>query len=373
MEKIKVLQLVEGFNFGGAETKLLELVRHLDKGQFETTVIGLGLGGEISDLFLALDCRVLVFKRQRTIDFNLLRRIRRFIRDEGIEIVMSTLFYADIMAALAGHKAGAKGVFCWETISSPKWLSPHRLWAYRYAIRQVDKVISVSNATAQWLIEKRKLAVDKVIVIPYGVDIKRFNPKRKNIHRQDIGCSSEDFIIGQVSRLNEQKGHIYLIDVASKILQQIPKAKFVWIGDGPLRSSLEKQIVSKGLEKHFIFLGFRNDVADILPLFDVFTLPSLYEGLPNVVLEAMACALPVIATPADGTKEAVMNGETGFLVAMKNSQELADRIIECENNAELRRQLGARARKRVEEHFCLEKQIEQFEALYLHYGRKAES
>ncbi len=369
VERIKVLQIVEGFNFGGAETKLLELVKRMDLERFETTVIGLGLGDEIADLFFALDCRVMVFQRQRTVDFGLLRRIRHFIATEGIEIVMSTLFYADMMAALAGHKAGAKGVFCWETISSPKWLVPHRLWAYRYAVRKVDKVISVSQATARWLVEKRKVAEHKVMVIPYGVDIEKFTPQVKSLHRLDIGCSDSDFIIGQVSRLNEQKGHVYLIEAADRILQQIPNAKFVWVGDGPLRATLEAHIQSKGLQDRFVLLGFRQDVADLLPLFDVFTLPSLYEGLPNVVLEAMACGVPVIATPVDGTKEAVVDGETGFLIPVKNSCELARRIIQCAMDEALRRRLSLAARRRVEEEFSIEQQIKRFEELYRSYAR----
>jgi len=370
--KIKVLQLVEGFNFGGAETKLLELVKHMDKERFETTVISLGLGNEIEELFKQLDCRVMTFQRKRQFDFKLLRRVTNFIREEKIDIVMTTLFYADVLGALAGRKGGAKGVFSWETISSPKWLVPHRFWSYRYAIRKADRVISVSNATAEWLVQKRKVSPDKVIIIPYGVNLQKFNPQKKSVSRADIGVAETDLVIGQVSRLNEQKGHTYLIDAAPAIVKAAPNVKFVLVGDGPLRGQIEEKIKAKKLQDHFILLGFRQDVPELLPLFDVFALPSLYEGLPNVVLEAMACGLPVVATPVDGTKEAVVDKDTGFLVPVADIEALAQRLLEILLNSSLKSELGEAGRKRVEANFSLQGQVKKFEDLYETYARGGE-
>ncbi|RPH92904.1 MAG: glycosyltransferase [Calditrichaeota bacterium] len=372
MKKIRVLQLVEGFNFGGAETKLLELVTFMDRARFETTVVSLGLGNEIEALFRQLDCRVLTFQRQKQVDFALLRRVKDFIRTEEIDIVMTTLFYADVIGALAGHAGGATGVFSWETISSPKWLVPHRYWAYRYAIRKADKVISVSRATADWLVNQRHVPADKVMIIPYGVNLKKFNPVPASLRRRDIGLTDTDLVFGQVSRLTEQKGHRYLIEAAARIVQVLPQAKFVLVGDGPLRAALEDQVRRLGVEKQFLFLGFRQDVADLLPLFDVFVLPSLYEGLPNVVLEAMACALPVIATPADGTKEAVIDQQTGYLVPIGDVDALADKMIAVGSDLQLRRILGKAGRERVEREFSLEGQVNQFESLYSEYASRRE-
>lgn len=366
--KIKVLQLVEGFNFGGAETKLLELVRHMDQARFETTVVSLGLGNEIEDLFNQLDCRVLTFRRQKQVDFALLKKVTQFIRDEKIDIVMSTLFYADVIAALAGHKGGAKGVFSWETISSPKWLVPHRFWAYRYAIRKADKVISVSQATADWLVNRRKVPPQKILIIPYGVNLEKFKPEPVSLNMQDLGFRQNDIIIGQVARLNEQKGHTYLINAAPIILEKHPQAKFVLVGDGPFRQRLEQQVLQKGLHNSFVFLGFRQDVHELLRIFDIFVLPSLYEGLPNVVLEAMATGLPVVATPVDGTKEAVIDRETGFLVPVGDVEKLADRIDQLVGNKKLKREMGNAGRLRVEKYFSLKSQISKFESLYEQYA-----
>ena len=331
-------------------------------------MISLGLGNEIEDLFQQLDCRVMTFQRHKQVDFQLLHRVRDFIRNENIDIVMTTLFYADVLGAMAGHSGGAKGVFSWETISSPKWLVPHRLWSYRYAIRRADKVISVSKATAKWLVEKRKVNPDKVLIIPYGVNLDKFNPNIKSVKRRDIGLEQDDIVIGQVSRLNEQKGHTYLIDAAPAIIARQPRVKFVLVGDGPLRAELTKKIQDKGVEDHFVLLGFRQDVPELLPLFDVFTLPSLYEGLPNVVLEAMACGLPVVATPVDGTKEAVIDQETGFLVPVGDTKQLAEKLLDVISNDDLKLKLGLAGRRRVEDDFSLDGQVKRFENLYKEYA-----
>jgi len=370
MFKINVLQLVEGFNFGGAETKLLELVRHMDRDRFATTVISLGLGNEIEDKFHQLDCPVMTFQRRNKIDLSLLGRLTEFITKQKIDIVMSTLFYADILGALAAHRGGAKAMFAWETISSPKWLVPHRFVAYHFVLRHIDRVISVSHATATWLREKRKVPAKKIIVIPYGVDLDRFQSSRKSLTRESIGVKPDDVLIGQVSRLNEQKGHKYLVEAAFKIVKHIPNARFVLVGDGPLRGDIEDQIKRLDLSKHFILLGFRQDVPDILALLDYFVLPSLYEGLPNVILEAMAARLPIIATPVDGTKEAILDGESGILVPAGNVNALVEKLCQLNSNPTVAAQLGENARKRVESHFSLGKQVTDFENLYEHFARQ---
>lgn len=366
--KIKVLQLVEGFNFGGAETKLLELVEHMDKSRFETTVVGLGLGNEIEDRFMALDCSVKTFKRKHRFDFSLMNRLEKFIRNEQIDIVMTTLFYADVMGAMVGHKGGAKGVFAWETISSPKWLTPHRLFGYRYAIRRADKVISVSNATAEWLVTRRKVPRDKVMIIPYGVNLEIFKPNTNDAMRKELHIEPNHVVIGQVSRLNEQKGHQYLIDAAPQIISQNKNVRFVLVGDGPLQHNIKQQIRDKGLVEYFELLGFRRDVPELLRTFDIFTLPSLYEGLPNVVLEAMASGLPVVATPVDGTKEAVVHNKTGLLVPEKEPGPLADALIKLVQDPQLAEKMGLAGRKRVEEKFSLNVQVSRFEELYIKYA-----
>ena len=368
--KINVLQLVEGFSLGGAEKKLLELVKCMDQTSFNTTICSLGLGDEIQEEFEKLSelgINVMVLPRKRRIDFGLFFRIVRLIRTLDIDVIMTTLFYADVIGPLAGKFAGVKAIFSWETISAPEWLIMRRLWPYMFAIRFCNRVISVSRATAQFLVEKRGVPSNRIMIIPYGVDLSKYHIGTEKGILKQLGIRKKDPVIGMVGRLHPQKGHQYLVEAAKDIVLKYPNTRFLIIGDGKLRNELEKKVKAEHLEDNILFLGFRDDVAELLRAVDIFTLPSLYEGLPNVALEAMACGKPVVATPADGSKEAVIDGETGLLVPMKDSRRLCEALSYFIENPEIAREFGRRGRKRVEKEFSLETQIKRFEDLYRSY------
>jgi len=205
------------------------------------------------------------------------------------------------------------------------------------------------------------------MVIPYGVDLRKYQLGNGVKKRESIGLSADDKIVGMVGRLVPQKGHVYLIDAAELVIKKFPDVKFVIVGDGELKDQLLEKVRARNLEKNFRFLGFRSDVNELLWTFDIFTLPSLYEGLPNVVLEALASSLPVVATPVDGTKEAVVDNETGFLVPVKDVEGLANALIKLLSDPALARRIGKNGRKRVEDVFSLEKQVKSFEKLYESY------
>ena len=369
--KINVLQLVEGFSLGGAEKKLKELVKFMDRKKFNTVVCSLGLGDTIKGEFEKLQdlgIEVMEIPRKVRVDFGLLYKITKLIKEKNIDVVMTTLFYADVIGPLAGKLGKAKAVFSWETISAPWWLYKRRLWPYQFAIRYCKKVVSVSNATARFLIDERGVPEEKVMVIPYGVNLDKYNTNDDGIEkRKSIGLTKGDLVVGMVGRLVPQKAHLYLIQAAEAVVKTFPDVKFVLVGDGELHEELGEKTKELGVDKNFIFLGFRNDVDELLSTFDIFTLPSLYEGLPNVVLEAMASGLPVVATPVDGTKEAVVDNETGILVPVKDVEKLAASLVKLLKDKELAKKMGRRGRKRVEEEFSLEKQIRSFEKLYESY------
>jgi glycosyltransferase involved in cell wall biosynthesis len=362
--KIKVLQLIEGLNLGGAETKLMELVAHMDRSRFESIVCSLGMGDRIKEEFEKLGVEFITMPRQRRIDFSLIFKVAKLIRERQIDVVMTTLFYADVLGALAGKFSKPKAVFSWETISAPEWLLWHRLLAYRFAMRFCTRVISVSHATAKWLVEKRGLPPGKVVVIPYGVNLDLYRAGENPELKQKLGIAPDAKVVGVVARLHPQKGHRYLIEAAAAIVARHPKTKFVIVGDGELRPELENMARQKGLADHFLFLGFRKDVKDLMRVFDVFCLPSLYEGLPNVVLEAMATAKPVVATAVDGTPELIVDGQTGYLVPPADPQALAEKISLLVADAGLSRRFGSSGLKRVQTEYSLQKQVEGFQNIY---------
>ncbi len=363
--KIRVLQLVEGLSLGGAETKLLELIDHMDKSRFETTVCSLGLGNnKLLHRVKELDVDFLQMERKNRFDVTLPFRLAKLAKEKQIDVIMTTLFYADFMGALAGKIAGTKAVFSWETISAPEWLYPRRLYPYRFAIRYCTNVISVSKATARWLSDERGVAPDKVIVIPYGVDIDKFSPGKNLELKRSLGLADDAPVVGTVARLHPQKGHKYLIEAAPEIIRNVPNVKFVFAGDGETRTELEQMVQQKGIAEHFMFLGFRSDVHELLNVFDMFVLPSLYEGLPNVILEAMATGLPVVACAVDGTPELVVDGETGYLAEPRVPEQLAVKISDIMSKPERAKSFGEAGRLRAEEHFSLTKEVNEFQTLY---------
>ncbi len=365
--QINVLQVVEGLNLGGAEIKLLELIANMDRSRFRTVVCSLGMGERIKEKVTELDVKFVSLARKRRFDPMLIWKVAKLIRQENIDVVMTTLFYADVVGAFARLFSPTKAVFSWETISAPEWLLKHRLFAYRFAMRYCDNIISVSQATANWLVEKRGVSNDKIIVIPYGVNLDLYRQGKNHELKQSLGIHPDTFVAGVVARLHPQKGHKYLIEAAKTIVQKHANIKFVFAGDGELRSELESLVQSANLQDYFLFLGFRNDVKELLGTFDAFVLPSLYEGLPNVILEAMATGLPVVATAVDGTVELIEDGETGFLVPPKDPQALVEKIYQLIQDKDRICRFGKQGRKRVELKYSLQMQVSNFQNLYEKY------
>ncbi len=365
MKRIRILFIVNGFAIGGGELKLLELVEQIQlnySDRFEVFICSVGQGGPMEDRFRAL-APTWIFEKKNAYDLSQIWKVIRLIRDRRIDLVQTTLFYADVIGALAARIAGVRHVVSWEAITQP--YAKKHLLAYRLAAKWFSRSVAVSHTIQQQVTDMRRVDPRKAMTIHYGVDTDLFkqNTNRAAV-RKSLSLCPDTQILGTVARFTEQKGHCYLLDAAPDIVRSHPNVRFVFAGDGPLRTSIEAQADRLGVKSHCCFLGFRSDVTDLLNAFDVFVLPSLYEGLPNVVLEAMACGLPVVATAVDGTPEAVRHGVTGFLVPPKDPGALANALIRLLEDENIVRLMGRNGRLRAEEVFSLDGQVRQFIHLY---------
>jgi len=360
--KINMLQLVNGFAIGGGEMKVLELVQRLDKDRYNITVGSVGQGGPLEAEFRKSVERVEIFSKKFSFDFSLVTRVMRLMKEQQIQILQTTLFYADIIGAYAASLAGVPVVISWEPVTGPFALR-HYL-AYKLAMQKIDRVVAVSEDIRQRVIRERHLSPDQVMTIHYGVDVNKFAPGTGSLTKADLGVPEDHLVLGTVARFDHPKGHKYLIEAAPRIVQQFPGVRFVLAGDGPLRAEVEQQIRQAGLDDFFVLLGFRRDVKELLSVFDLFILPSLSEGLPNAVLEAMACSNPVVATAVNGVVEVVEDGVTGYLVPPQNPEELAAAVIKMLGLGEKMKRMGHQGRERVVKYFSVEQQIAKFEALY---------
>ena len=252
---------------------------------------------------------------------------------------------------LAARLAGVPDVVC--TIH----VAPGERQSWRVRLdrsmqsRIVSGYIAVSRASRERLIRNLGLSPRKVVAIPNAVELRRFRepagPARQAI-RAECGIPADAPVIGVLARLSEQKGLRYLISAAPAILADHPETHVVLVGDGPLREDLVAQARSLGVEQRIHFVGYRANTVDYLRAMDLFVLPSLYEGMPLSILEAMGAALPVVATAVDGTPEAVVDGETGYLVPPADPESLALAINRLLGDRALASAMGRNGRARAE-------------------------
>jgi len=231
-----------------------------------------------------------------------------------------------------------------------------------------DRVIAVSESVKRDLI-CQGISPEKLTVIKNGIEcesyqspLERKNWRAKRKKELSIGNGP---VVGTITRLSKQKDvHTFLYAI-SNVVRVFPSVRCLIVGDGPQRRELEDLSCRLALNGNIAFLGYRRDVREILNIFDIFVLSSLWEGLPLVVLEAMAASKPVIATQVPGTAEAVIDGTTGILVPLSNSEKLAESIKRLLEDQNLSQSMGEAGRRRVNKHFRVERMVDETEKLYL--------
>lgn len=377
-KKLNILQIVDGFRMGGAETKLCELIERLDTTQFNNHLANVGPSGPLDSRFNALDVPKYQCQRKHGFDFHPVFQLRRIMEEQKIDIVQTTLFWADVVGSIAARLAKVPVVLSWETVThegDPYHAQWQRRAGYQVAMRFTDKVIAVSHEIKESLIRRRGLSPEKIEVIHYGVDLEKFVPNgmARNL-RSELQVDMGQIILVITARLEEVKGHKFFVDAFKAITDEFSDVIALFVGDGSRREALEKQARELEIEGRIRFLGIRNDVNKILNASDIFVLPSIAgEGLPNVVLEAMACGKPVVATDVGGTTEAVSHGESGIIVPPGDAGALAAALKETLKQREKIALWGKNARKRAEDEFSLEKQIGNFESFYKEIYRQKTS
>ncbi|MDZ7378150.1 MAG: glycosyltransferase [candidate division KSB1 bacterium] len=361
-KKRRLLHVVHGLGRAGGERKLWELLRRIDRQRYEVAICAVGKSGLMEEDFRSLGYELHIFRRRWRYDPTLPFAVARLMRAFRPDVVQTTLFFADIIGALASCLARPRALVSWEVITHPLNLRRELMyWALR---RRFDMVVTVSDSIQRFVVEKRHQDPRRITTIHYGVDLEYFRPKSKRgVLAQHIGAPGAT-LFGTVAHFRRQKGHLYLIEAAARVVASHPEAHFVLVGVGPELEAVKERTRQLSLEGHVHFLGLREDVRDVLNEVDVFVLPSLWEGFPNVVLEAMACGKPVIATAVEGTAELVVHGETGLLVKPAHAEELAGALLAVLNDHDAIAEFGAAGRRRVEEHFSVEHQVAAFEQLY---------
>jgi glycosyltransferase involved in cell wall biosynthesis len=308
---------------------------------------------------------------------NLVRAIRAFwrlfihLKRQKIDIVETMTHYSNVIGIPLAWLARVP-----VRVSSqrnalddfPRWFL--RLDAAIVNSSMTDCMIAVSEQTRRYCIDIEGMKPEKVITIRNGIAPERFRTfssdyQERERARAELAIPVTSPVIITIARLHPQKGHEYLIEASKQILQNYPNTIFVLVGDGDKRAQIEQLIQASGISTNFRVLGSRADVPRLLHMADIFVLPSLYEGMPNVVLEAMASQLPVVATAVDGTPEVVVDGETGMLVPPADPTALACAIEQLIANPVLRNTFGQSGLQRILAYFSEEAMCQQYEHLLL--------
>jgi glycosyltransferase involved in cell wall biosynthesis len=304
-------------------------------------------------------------------DLRALSQMTQLIRQKKVHIVHTHSSKAGILGRVAARQAGAPIII--HTIhgwSFHEYMSPVIRSLYIALERWTARFTQALIAVAQGDIEKGLRAgigkPEQYHLIRSAIPLDEFNPAMvdRQAARQSLGLPQDELVVGNVGRFSPQKNPLDWVRVVGVVGRAMPQARFLLVGDGPLRSQVEAQLAAEGLANRCILTGLRRDIPHMLAAMDIFMLTSLWEGLPRVIPQAMAMGLPVLANRADGVDEAVQDGQTGYLFQAGQIEEMATACIELAQQPQLRQVLGQAGQAVARQRFDLRNMIAQITALY---------
>ena len=380
MIKINLMVITNDLQIGGVQRNIVAFCRNIDRERFNLSVCCVAGGGVLIAQVEALGFPVKVIKCHGKFMFlkwfnpMAIWNLKKYMDEQKPHVVQTRLFLGNTIGRLSAILAGVKVIVAAEH-NTYRWKTIFHKTIDKLLAKKTKKIIAVSAEVRRFIIAQEKLPPDKVVTIYNGIDINRFqkdNLDSKKISKE-LAIEKVDLILGSIGRLEPQKGFQGFLEIFPEIIKKNKKVKYIVAGDGTYRNELERIVSSKGLQGKVQFTGERDDIPDILNVFDLFILPSHYEGLPTVVLEAMAMEKVVVANNLPQVKEIITDGVNGFLVDFSRKDmviSLIDNLIAQPHNL---LEIGKRARMRVREMFTIEEMVKNHENFYEQELRKVNS
>ncbi len=364
---MRIALCITDLDVGGAEQALVALATRLDRSRFTPSVYCLGPepAHEASSCIpplVAEDIPVHCLGARNVAAFPaVVWKLSRLFRQFQPDLVQTFLFHANIAGRIAARAAGVRNVVCGIRVAERQ--SRWHLWLDRLTTRWVTKYVCVSESVARFSAEQGGLARDKLAVIPNGVDLEHY-PAARPAALSEAGVPRGSRVVVFVGRLEPQKGLTWLLEAAAQWLPRNPDARLVVVGRGPQRTALEHLALRQRVADRVHWLGWRADVAEILAASDVLVLPSRWEGMPNVVLQAMASRIPVLATDVEGVRELLGENAEPQTVAFGDTPTLVEKLTRLLSDRQLAERLGQDNRRRVEQSFSIQRMVAAYEALW---------
>ncbi|MFA5059806.1 MAG: glycosyltransferase family 4 protein [Candidatus Omnitrophota bacterium] len=367
---MNVLILSKHLNAGGITRYIMTLTKGLKQKGHNVFVATSG-GDLVDDLILCgakhIFCNINTKSELSPKVYFALGKLAKLIRKENIDVIHTQTRVTQVMGELLS-----------KLTKKPHISTCHGFFKKRLSRKLFPcwgrAVVAISEAVKTHLIHDFNVPEEKVFLIHHGLDLDEFAPIDEAVRqakRQELHLGQGP-VIGNIARLVDVKGHDTLISAMTQVVQKIPQARLLIVGQGPKENVLRKMVIHLKLENHVYFYPVVNKTADILPVFDIFVMPSTQEGFGLSAMEAQAVGLPVIASDVGGLPTLIEHGKTGFLVPPGDANALAAMLFDLVADMAKTREVGLAARKNVENKFSQRAMVEHTCQIYenLIYGRK---
>jgi glycosyltransferase involved in cell wall biosynthesis len=368
---IKVAQVVTLSEMGGAQKHVLLLSTELKSRGYDVTIFT-SAGGKLIEKARENGISVvLVPDMVREIspvsDIKAVRNLYRLFKEGGFDIVHSHSSKAGILARIAAKLAGTKRIIYTAhgfVFNEPMSSIKRAIYIYieRIGAMLGDKVISVSKKDLDSALENRLVSGEKLVYIPNAIpEISKESLRDAAEVKKELGIPEGEFVIGTISNFYETKGHIYLIEAVKRLHAEGHSFRTVFAGQGP---KMQEMMDISGGDKGIMFLGYREDNYDIMNTLDLFVLPSIKEGMPYVVLEAMSLGKPVLCTKVGALTDMIEDGVNGFIVEPQDSGLIYEKLKWILGNRDSLQPVGAAGEKYVKDNFSMSKFTESVISVY---------
>jgi len=353
MKRTKVLEVIRQGQIGGGESHLADLIELMDKTEYEPICLSF-TDGEMINHLKAIGVKCHVVETTKPFNLSIQRRIIHIIKEESIGIIHAHGTRAASNVLYPSVKLGLPLLYTvhgWSFHDDQgKITYTLRKWSEKLICHYATRVICVSKGSAET--GKKAFKLVEPIVIQNGVNLKRFNSMKQSVlHRKDFGFTDSDFVVGFVARCTKQKAPLDFLEAIKLAHDTDQRVKGLFIGEGDMDAEVDNYISKNKMEFYVFRSPFRTDVEEILPLIDVYCLPSLWEGLSIGLLEAMATGCAIIATPTDGTQEIIDNEQNGLVVPFNSPESIGDAILRLLADIALRNRCKQEAALFVTEQF----------------------
>lgn len=362
MKKPLLIQTIATLGGGGGEREVARVSKSIKQGgNFDVVVCCVMGRGSFADDVEKAGIEVVVLNEQKKSSLSMMKDLYRFLRQRKPDIVHSHLLrWGPPVARLARVPVVLSTEHGWNPPRGRFGIifdRTNNLFA--------DRVIGVSEATRLMQIKKWQMPADRVVTIPNAIDTTDFSrPIDEAAKRVELGIKLDSPVIATTGRLVDIKAQHLFIEAAAEVLKAHPEAVFLIIGEGPRRQELENLANDLRLGDHVRFLGFRNDVRELIRIFDIACLSSISEGTPITILEAMACGKPAVVTNVGGCPEVVLDGKTGRVVPPGDSTKLAEAIDYLLANSDVAKKMGEAGREHAETEYSETANLEKLTKLY---------